>query len=776
MQAAAEEYVAEVPVAGQEANWYALVANVEFMLHDVQNEALAEQLRERRRLFGEQDRKLDFFLVSEPTWLEERYPEEAKRVRRPCVALVSTDKIWITFMKLRLDRVLKLDLGRVTPEAVLAHGAPVPEFPPLDRDTWTAPYPPYRPGWWKAFEPDAFSCSRQRNSGALAATPEEGAHDDADMVGPELPKAKRRKVLEHEQMYLEALPCAEMYERSYMHRDTVTHIAVAPETDFFVTGSVDGHLKFWKKKAQGVEFAKHFRAHLGSVDGLAVSHDSALLVSISTDKSVKVFDVASFDMMAMLRLPFVPACAEWVSKKGEAGARLAIAERDLPIIHIYDARSGSDQPTASVKVHGAPVKVMRYNAAHDTVISSDEKGMIEYWSGTTLRFPSEAVAFRFKLDTDLYALAKARTSARGLEVSRDGGQFCITSADRRVRVFRFLTGKLRCAIDESAEAAAELQRGDAPAFRLDAIDFGRRLAAERELAGDPAAPATNAVFDDSGNFLLYATLLGIKVVNLVTKRIARVLGKVESGERFLRLALYQGVPGRAKPKLPAPGAKPPAPDPTLLACAYGKQRMYFFTRREPADADDPTAGRDVFNEKPTTDDALAEAGGEGEERAVLPRGAVLHTSRGDITLRLFPDECPRTVENFTTHARNGYYDNVIFHRVIKGFMVQTGDPLGDGTGGQSIWGGEFADEFSRNLRHDRPFIMSMANAGPGTNGSQFFITTVATPWLDNKHTVFGRVVKGADVVQAIERAKTDRFDKPVEDIKITNIETHISVE
>lgn len=159
--------------------------------------------------------------------------------------------------------------------------------------------------------------------------------------------------------------------------------------------------------------------------------------------------------------------------------------------------------------------------------------------------------------------------------------------------------------------------------------------------------------------------------------------------------------------------------------------------------------------------------------------------KGDIHLKLFPDECPRTVENFSTHSRNGYYDHLVFHRVIQGFMLQTGDPLGkakirvskshsfltpgDGTGGESIWGGEFEDEFCEKLRHDRPGILSMANAGPNTNGSQFFITTVSTPWLDGKHTVFGRVTKGMDVVLMIEKVKVDKYDKPLEDIKIVNI-------
>ena len=103
-------------------------------------------------------------------------------------------------------------------------------------------------------------------------------------------------------------------------------------------------------------------------------------------------------------------------------------------------------------------------------------------------------------------------------------------------------------------------------------------------------------------------------------------------------------------------------------------------------------------------------------------------------------------------------------------MIQTGDPFGDGTGGESIWGGEFEDEIHRSLRHDRPFTLSMANAGPNTNGSQFFITTVPTPWLDGKHTVFGRVTRGMDVVMMIEKVKVDMDDRPEEEVRMLNVE------
>jgi peptidyl-prolyl cis-trans isomerase B (cyclophilin B) len=128
--------------------------------------------------------------------------------------------------------------------------------------------------------------------------------------------------------------------------------------------------------------------------------------------------------------------------------------------------------------------------------------------------------------------------------------------------------------------------------------------------------------------------------------------------------------------------------------------------------------------------------------------ATIETNRGDIVLKLHATQAPRTVNNFVCLAEDGYYDGVTFHRVIKDFMIQGGDPAGTGRGGP---GYTFKDEFDPKLKHDRPGVLSMANAGPNTNGSQFFITHVPTPWLDGKHTVFGQVIGGQDVVNAIEQ-------------------------
>jgi peptidylprolyl isomerase len=150
---------------------------------------------------------------------------------------------------------------------------------------------------------------------------------------------------------------------------------------------------------------------------------------------------------------------------------------------------------------------------------------------------------------------------------------------------------------------------------------------------------------------------------------------------------------------------------------------------------------------------------------------IIETTQGSIEFKLFDDIAPKTCENFRTHAKNGYYNGIIFHRIIEEFMIQGGDPTGTGSGGESIWGKNFKDECVSSHTFDRPGILAMANAGPGTNGSQFFITTVATPWLNMRHTIFGEVVNGQDIIDALEGVKKGPGDRPVEDQKIISIKT-----
>jgi cyclophilin family peptidyl-prolyl cis-trans isomerase len=156
------------------------------------------------------------------------------------------------------------------------------------------------------------------------------------------------------------------------------------------------------------------------------------------------------------------------------------------------------------------------------------------------------------------------------------------------------------------------------------------------------------------------------------------------------------------------------------------------------------------------------------EMAIDPKKsytAVIHTDKGDITIQLHADKTPNTVNNFVFLARQGFYNGTIFHRVIADFMVQGGDPTGSGRGGP---GYKFADEFHPTLKHNKPGVLSMANAGAGTNGSQFFITHVPTPWLDNKHSVFGRVTEGMDVVNSIPPRDPMRPEYP--GVKINSID------
>ncbi|MBU0469232.1 MAG: peptidylprolyl isomerase [Candidatus Omnitrophica bacterium] len=145
---------------------------------------------------------------------------------------------------------------------------------------------------------------------------------------------------------------------------------------------------------------------------------------------------------------------------------------------------------------------------------------------------------------------------------------------------------------------------------------------------------------------------------------------------------------------------------------------------------------------------------------------IIETNQGDIEIRLFTDIAPKTCENFIGLIEKGYYDGIIFHRVIKNFMIQGGDPTGTGRGGESLWGGKFEDEVTQAVTFDKKGLLAMANAGPNTNGSQFFITTIPTPWLNMNHTIFGEVINGYESVDAIENTQVGRGDKPVEDQKI----------
>ncbi|KAG6890621.1 hypothetical protein C0995_006597 [Termitomyces sp. Mi166 len=605
--------------------------------------------------------------------------------------------------------------------------------------------------------------------------------DDDDDVGPMPMPAeaggakKKRKVLPHERLYLEHLPNTDQYYKSFMHRDTI-NFTVVTKTDFLITTSVDGHLKLWKKQDEGIEFVKHYRAHLSPVVAVSASADGQLFATVSDDGSAKVFDVVNFGM-----------------SDSKAGT-----------IRIYDGR-GDGKPLETIEtLHRFPVHLMTFSDKFDAVISADEGGFVEYWQPVEPFVLPKNVAglWSYKSETDLYEFKKFKSTPTCITLSPNSSSFVTFSLpDRQVRVFNFLSGKMTRKYDESLEAVQEMQQAGTAAYKVEDMEFGRRLAVERELempGPDNFTPGRwiNAIWDETGSFIIYPTLLGIKVLNVVTNRVVRLLGKDEA-VRFLNLSLYQGAPAKKGIttmvghllirsvrdvyslstiiKAMAASANPilankAQRDPTLFCTGFKRGRVYLFTRSEPED--NKLGERDVFNERPTRDEQNVAAAAPAAKIGPSPvaNSATIHTTVGDMHLRLFPQQAPKAVENFVGHARSGYFEGIIFHRVIAKFMIQTGDPLGDGTGGTSIWDREFEDEFSDDLKHDRPYTVSMANAGPNTNGSQFFITTTATPWLDKKHTIFGRVISGYEVVHTIENVKVSKIDKPYEDIKIINVE------
>lgn len=423
------------------------------------------------------------------------------------------------------------------------------------------------------------------------------------------------------------------------------------------------------------------------------------------------------DLLAILQLEDVPKAICWVHKRGASIPLLAVSSEADSTISLYDGRGESQEPIHTIgNLHKKPVAQIAYNNHYDCAISADDNGMIEYWRPhDTYEKPDDV--FQYKSSTDLFEFKKAKSLPTTMTISPSGSQFATFSLpDRKVRVFDFATGRLYRTYDESLQTITDMQQAGTALQKLDEVEFGRRLAVERELENPALRNRINVIFDESSNFIIYGSILGAKVINTLTNRVVKVYGKDEPF-RSLNLALYQGQPQKkgvvtvsmaasANPLLQEAEER----DPMLVSTGSGKVRFYMFTNEQEISK----STRDVQNEKPKNLGARQQLEAKPTETG---SAAVLHTTFGDIHIRLFPEAAPKAVENFVTHSKNGYYNNTIFHRVIRKFMIQCGDPLGDGTGGESIWGHEFADEFS-TLKHDKPYTVSMANAGPNTNASQ----------------------------------------------------------
>eukprot|EP00536_Pseudo-nitzschia_multiseries_P013618 jgi/Psemu1/245471/estExt_Genewise1.C_5940010 len=591
-----------------------------------------------------------------------------------------------------------------------------------------------------------------------------------------------------------------------MHKATVTHVVSSARYGYVITACEEGIVKFWKRTSTDehpatpcLEFVKSFTAHIGPLAALCIDQSDDTVASIGeNDGLIKFYDVSTFDAKSMIKAKentssFGGAAAFIQDKSKEL--LLAISHASDGNISIYSVATLMLVQTLSL--HSKPVKALVYNSEHNCCISGDEMGILEIWdatqgikddqvAGAPCSMQSNRLEYPSKMDTDLYKLAKKKTYARSISASKN--YFVVYGADHKVRIFNLSTAKIEVRYDERLNVYASK---NFTSYGMDSIEFGKRAATEREMEDQneelTQLPSNLVKLDPSEQYLLVSTMIGIKIIDWKQNKLVKVIGKADASQyRFLSFCLCLGDAKMNQQMQLARGTgnatavgdkKAEVNNSIIVTLAYQQRRFYVFSHVDPLlEQEDGTAdtanNRDIWNEAPTAQDQLlvSESGrGPGGSQIKTVSKAILRTTKGDIHFKLFP-EVPKTLENFTEHARSGYYDGVLFHRVISNFMLQTGDPLGDGTGGESIWGGEFEDEFVRDLRHDRPFTVSMANAGPNTNGSQFFITTVATPWLDNKHTVFGRVTKGMDVCKSIENVKTDKNDKPLDDVRILSVD------
>ncbi|EPY50011.1 WD repeat containing cyclophilin family peptidyl- prolyl cis-trans isomerase Cyp9 [Schizosaccharomyces cryophilus OY26] len=590
------------------------------------------------------------------------------------------------------------------------------------------------------------------------------------------PPLKKIKKQNQFSSLLENIPNAARYRRSFMHKDTL-HSCYSTKSNLILTISYDGHVKFWHKTTDGIEYIKDFPTHNGKIISTYLSKDERILATCADDNTVKVFDIDSIDMVNIIDLDFVPNDLVAFSTPSMKEEMLAVSDANTPLVYFFDLE-GDGNVLYSVKKHSFPVHVLEYINSLNCMLSVDKGGMVEYWCPEEpFQKPNGQGIFELKSQTDLYIFKKTKSIPSSIQISPSEKIFSsISYPDWKVRVFDVKSGRILLEFDEHPLNAAKemeqaLEKEDVNSlYFMNQVEFGRRLAIERDIERSGWMADTIAIFDESENYIIYGSILGVKIQSISDGSLVRVLGRDES-IRFVKVSLYQGAPKKGKmASLEIMASNNPLveesfrKDPTLFCTAWKKQRFYLFGS---ADENITLTDRDTLNEHTV---GLTKESNKPEERtALLGKAAVLHTTQGDISIKLLPEEAPKAVQNFTTHAVNGYYDNTIFHRIIKNFMIQGGDPLGDGTGGESIWGKDFEDEFSPNLKHDRPFTVSMANSGPNTNGSQFFITTDLTPWLDGKHTIFGRAYAGLDVVHRIEQSETDKYDRPLESTKIINI-------
>lgn len=535
----------------------------------------------------------------------------------------------------------------------------------------------------------------------------------------------------------------EFYKCSYKTESAITAMAKS-DNSLIITGFKNGIVKFWKRlekddKSKDTDgqlvCTKQFLAHPEKeIAQLLVNSDGLRLVTVAKDdKSIKIFDLISLDMIFVMKLDFLPStCSTTSNSWFRSNNQDQILVNELNSTNMFVVHPENDEINQIKSVHKSPVQTLTYNQKDQCFISIDTRGIVEYWN-LSGQLP-EGIDFKMKSETDLFDLAKNKSTASCVVLTSTQKNFA-TISNNLLRVFDFRLGKLVNKLD------------------IDDVDNREKLSSSSDID-----TSRNVIFDTE-NIAIITSKLGIKIINLQTNSLVKILGFEDQkslGINFSQVLLIsRSITKYNVKQLSSENSffeKELARKPLLIANAMDSNKLFTFNSNQ-----DMEALRDIDLNSTRT---------KKQSPTINYSSVILHTTLGDIKIKLFKNLTPKTTENFVMLCKKKYYNNVVFHRIIKNFMIQTGDPLGNGTGGESIWGGHFKDEFNHNLTHAKPFMVSMANAGPNTNGSQFFITTQEAKFLDNKHTIFGEVIEGLDTVRSIEGLETDENDKPLDQVAI----------
>ncbi|RLV87986.1 Peptidyl-prolyl cis-trans isomerase cyp15 [Meyerozyma sp. JA9] len=570
---------------------------------------------------------------------------------------------------------------------------------------------------------------------------------DDDYIGPSLEKSEEDKVYESDEsktnkkngtdeavnpdskrsqkkrrfdVFENTIPPSDWITHSENQESPLTVLANHRGNSLVVGAFKNGTVKFWHKNKSQLDLIKSYVAHPGkAVKVVNLSSDGTRAVSIAEgDMVAKIYDLVTMDMIQSVNLGFVPRNICWYGDTTKRKLMVTTFSNGVPRVVSLDPEEDIQDEVKSM--HKSPINHLVFSTKFQCFISSDENGMVEVWDENG-SLPT-SVGFQYKSQTDLFALKKAKSVASQLALSPNEEYFAtISLPDSILRIFSMKSCKVLQEINWVS-----------PTLKFDSYN-------------------PTIVFGTDTPILAYTAARGIEFLDIESGVVLKTLGEQDQKEKNIVLDKFvwcsaSDMSGLSAEILTSNNTllnQKLEKNPVVVASATNTSRLFIF-------------GQNGSNST-------------GSRSPIKPYPSVtLHTTKGDIKLVLFQDKAPRAVENFLSLCRARYYNQVLFHRVIKGFMIQTGDPQGDGTGGDSSFGGDFDDEFHPELSHSQPYMVSMANAGPNTNRSQFFITTTSVPHLDNKHTVFGRVIEGKEVVHAIENVKTDRSDKPKTQITIVS--------